>query len=57
MYVTWCTQQEVLAGLTALPFLPKIFQIMKAAAEPEALTLGPWGRDLRQSHIIQPSGA
>lgn len=40
------------------PFLSKTFQVdMKVAAEPEALSLGPWGRELRQSHIIQPSEA
>lgn len=40
------------------PFLTKTFQVdMKVAAEPEALSLGPWGRELRQSHIIQPSEA
>lgn len=37
MYVTQGPQQNILTGFTALPFLPKIFQIMKLAAEPEAL--------------------
>lgn len=58
MYATQCTQQNVPTGWAALPFYPKIFQVgMKVAAEPEALSLGPWGRELRQSHVIQPSEA
>lgn len=40
MYVTQGPQQNILTVFTALPFLPKIFQIMKVAAEPEALTSG-----------------
>lgn len=58
MYETQCTQQNVSTGWAALPFYPKIFQVdMNVAAEPEALSLGPWGRELRQSYIIQPSEA